>query len=275
MLSLLLIEAAAPQDVPLFWAAKSSNFDTWAGGYDIEFVFAAASEAEVLRQLAPIPDALESLKKYDLQEVCAGLPEWRSRMVRFYPRRLEDMDSRGLEGVAELFGDSANVERLGLSHAATASDRARLFRRIGKFDKSYPQWVAAAQAAGSAWDTISSLTDAMEDAAKAGIETSGEAVEVDRLRQEIDSWRTVGLGRMATAACLELASATTTPEFGMRLWRLGCRWMGELESFPLVGLRAARAAASMWGEPADVEAIDRKIVAEEAEIEAMFGPDSD
>ncbi len=269
ILSMLLVQWGQPDsdDTWLFWTAKTANFDTFAGGYDIEFVFAQLEPNDVLQVIREhgSSEDLEMLAKYDTAEILRSLPEWRVSLATRYPRTVEDMDSRDCEAWADLFGDVAGVERFGLQNAETPDARARLYRRLERYDAAVREWRSAAAAAESSWDRVSRLGNALTDAARVPMPMSAEVDAIDALRSEIPSWNEVGLGRMTTQACYELAAALDGEE-GPRLWRIAEGWRRGLTSFSLVGLRAALAAAHEWGSDAEVATLQSEIDAEHQRI---------
>ena len=54
LLSALLVRYGDANDTIRFWKAKKANFDTWAGGYDIEFVFAFLPPHAVFEHIVKI-----------------------------------------------------------------------------------------------------------------------------------------------------------------------------------------------------------------------------
>jgi hypothetical protein len=132
-------------------------------------------------------------------------------------------------------------------------------------------WREAAKQATTSWDKVSHLSNAISDAAKGGVVSLEDVAEIDRLHVDIPSWHQVGLGRIATEACYELAIASTDPQLGRPLWQTAERWRAGLKSFSLVGLEAAREAAARWGDPADVARLDVAVEAERARIDRSIG----
>lgn len=255
ILSMLLLEWGEPDpnDVWTFWNAKRANFDTWAGGYDIEFVFAQLPPDEVLRLVEERGgrDARDALAKYDLDAVTSVVPRWRDQLARVYPRHLDAFSDATWESWATLFGDREAMERYGLKNADTADDRARLYERLERYDDAASAWCEASRDAESPWDIASRLRSAIAAAARVPLALPAEVDQLDRLRSQIPSWNTVGLGRMSTQACHELAAALDGEE-GARVWAIAERWFDELDSSALVGLQAALAAAQHWGSEQDV-----------------------
>lgn len=132
ILSLLLLEHGDASDTWRFWEAKSANFDTWAGGYDYEFVQAWLSTPELLALAAERGDDWD-------QETLAGREQdrdeqrwagWREALDRRFARSLATMGSREAERWARLFEDRAGVERLGLLNATGPAERARIDREV-------------------------------------------------------------------------------------------------------------------------------------------------
>jgi hypothetical protein len=270
ILSLLLLEHGDSSDAWRFWQAKRANFDTWAGGYDLEFVLACLSPQQLEQMLEQrAPDDLDLLEDYDLEALHAEMGGWRTQMDGRYPRGAEQLTVTDCEIWAELFGDREGLERYGLLGACTPEARACLYRRLERHEDAVACWRAAAARAPSSWDRISLLTHALGDAAKVPLASLDEAAQIDRLRAEVPSWPEVGLGRMATQACYELAAAVDDPACGRALWETAQRWRAELDSFPLAGLRAAREAACRWGTPCEREELTEEIADERARIDAM------
>ena len=268
VLSVLLMELGDASDTSRFWRAKRANFDTWAGGYDIEFVFTWRSASEVLQGL--LPDAMSDEVAVLQSRITAPDPDaqavWRSEVATRFPRSLSTFDDDTAELWAELFGDREGQERFGLLNAPTAESRAYLYRRLERFGEAVGCWREAAKQATTSWDKVSRLSNAISDAAKAGVVSLEDVAEIDRLRADIPSWHQVGLGRSATQGCFELAIASTDPEIGRPLWQTAERWRAGLDSLPLVGLLAAREAAARWGDPDDVARLDAAVEAERARI---------
>jgi hypothetical protein len=268
VLSVLLMELGDASDTSRFWRAKRANFDTWAGGYDIEFVFTWRSASEVLQLL--LPDATSDEVAVLQNRITAPDPDaqavWRSGVAARFPRSLSTFDDDTAELWAELFGDREGQERFGLLNATTATSRGYLYRRLERFGEAVGCWREAAKQATTSWDKVSHLSCAISDAARAGMVSLEDVAEIDRLRADIPSWHQVGLGRSATQACYELAIASAAPEMGRPLWQTAERWRAGLDSLPLVGLEAAREAAARWGDPADVARLDVAIKAERARI---------
>ena len=274
ILSALLLEWAPPDpdDIWLFWTAKRANFDTAAGGYDIEFVFAQHAPSVVRDRIRArgTPEDQEAIAAYDVDDIVDGLPAWRASLARRYARTLEAMTAAEAEAWAEQFGDEEGQERFGLLRATTPEARARLYRRLGRFEAAVPEWEAAAREAESPWDQASRLQSALTDAAKVPMALSSAVEALDALRDQIPSWNEVGLGRMATQACFEHAAALDG-DAGHHSWSVAERWHRDLGSFPLVGRRAALAAAKKWGSASDV---DRLQVAVDEEHQRIYGPDA-
>lgn len=266
LLSVLLLDYGDASDVERLWAAKTANFDTWAGGYDIEFVFAAARREEVLNRIAATPLGVEPLEKYDLDQVCGEVDRFKAGLTRRYPRELSLWSTSDFEHLADVFDDHANIERLGLSNATSPKDRARVYRRVEKYGEAYGEWRNAASEAESAWDKVSHLTQAMVDAEKAGLSTIVEAEEIDALWSDIEGWEQVGLGRIATQACFALSASMGDRETGGRLMTLAQRWRKELTTFHLLGLRAAVDAAEEWGDASELAELEEALLEEERRL---------
>ncbi len=269
ILSLLLVEWGQGEtaDLVRFWRAKRANFDTYAGGYDIDFVFCQHPPEQVFAHLAQDdPDAMASMKRYDPAQILAGLPRWRRALRRRYPRSAAELVPDHAQAWAEAFGDTKAELHYGLQQAQTPADRARLYARLGHPSEALSAWREAAERAESPWDEASALRSAIVCAAQAGVETLEEVQRLDALRGEIPNWGEVGLGRMATQACFSLAAACKTPAHGQALWRTARSWQAELTSFTLVGLRAAQDAAALWGTPEEQGAIQAAHDAEHARI---------
>lgn len=276
ILSILTLEYGDISDIGRFWAAKRANFDTWAGGYDMEFVFAHGSSHDVvglLRERVPAQD-LKLLDRYDeeaVAELAEDLPEWRESLERRYPRSLEAMSNDDFEAWADLFDDPAGIEHFGTLNAEDAEDLARLHERLDNHEKAVDHWRQAAREAEKAWDRISRLRNLLSAAAEASITVTVTDVidEIHHLRSDIPSWPEVGLGRMTTEACYAVAAATKDPESGRHAFGRAQTWRRELKSFPLAGLETAIKAAEAWGEPSDVESLRR---AADEERRRIYGP---
>jgi len=270
ILSLLLLEHGGGdvEDTWRFWLAKTANFDTFAGGYDIEFVVAqGAPEAFVALVGARDPGKLDLLERYDLDAVCQGIDGWRARLrARHHPASLGAFTAVHERVWAEDFGDDAAFASLLMAEAHTAEDRARAFVQLGRHGEALDAWREAAAEAPTAWDRAARLRDALTTAAKVPVATWAEAEQLDALWGEIDNWSGLGLGRQGTQACHELAAAVDDGEVGPRLWQLAERWRSELTSYPLVGLQAAVAAAKRWGTAGEVADLERAAHAEHVRI---------
>ncbi|MEZ4460523.1 MAG: hypothetical protein R3E66_12520 [bacterium] len=272
-LRLLVLGDASDDDIWRFWSAKCANFDTLAGGYDIEFVFAQRPYDEV-RQLVQARGTAKNVAffdKYDGDAIVSDLPAWRTRLVRNYPTSLADFTYQDAASWAELFGDTETYEHYSLLLAGTAQDRANLYRRLERFDAAVDQWRLAAEAATTDWDRAAMLQRLISDAAQVPIHALEEVAQLDALRPNVAEWNDVGLGRMATQACYELAAATRDASAGPTIWKTAERWRKDLSSFTLVGLQAAVAAAEKWGEPYELEALRQAVRAEQARINELLG----
>ena len=176
ILSLLLLEYGdrEPDDTWRFWLAKRANFDTVAGGYDIEFVFSQLAPPQVLKLVearAPAGE-LDMLERYDTAEIVGGLHEWRAAVTARYPRTQADLTPYDCENWAELFGDQAGLERFGLQNAPTPEARAYHFRRLGRYSAAVVEWREAAAGTTDAWDRASLLQRAVSDAAKVPLDNA-------------------------------------------------------------------------------------------------------
>lgn len=271
ILSMLLMNWATPStdNAWLFWKAKRANFDTFAGGYDIEFVFTQCTPDVLHTLLAERGDAKDAkmLARYDADEIVRDVPTWRARLGRMYPQNAASMNAAVCAGWAELFDDHAGHERFGLMNAKTPEARAHLYRRLERFDVAVRAWREAAEHVTSPWDKASRLQSLITDAAKVPMGASAAVEALDALRPQIASWNEVGLGRMATQACYELAAAVPG-EDGATYWATAERWFTELDSFSLVGHRTALAASKRWGSAADVA---RRTQMVNAEHERIYG----
>lgn len=274
ILSMLVLEQSrgAPEDTLRFWAAKTANFDTYAGGYDVEFVFSQRPAAQVLALLRERgdPETLEMLDRYDPEEIEADIPAWRASLARRYPRRPEALEPEALELWAEVFGDLEAVERHGLEAATSAQARAYVYQRVGKHAEELAEWRAAAAEAEQAWERASRLHLAIAAAAKAPMDMRAELAQLEALRLQIPEWPEVGLGRMATEAAYALAAALDDPALARPAWEAGERWRAVARSLPLSGLRAGLAAAERWGRPEQARALSEAVEAEQARIEALL-----
>jgi cytochrome c2 len=270
ILSLLLLEHGGGdlEDTWRFWRAKTANFDTFAGGYDIEFVVAQTDPEAVVQLVTERdPGKLGALQRYDLAQVRQDVEAWRTRLrARHYPRSLAAFTNPHARVWAEDFGDDAALEGLLMAEATTAEDRARAFQQLGKHGEALLAWREAAAAATTAWDRAARLRDAMQSAAKGPVATLAEAEELDGLRSQIDNWHGLGLGRQCTQACHELAAAVDDPQVGPRLWRMAERWRSDLVSYTLVGLQAGVAAAKRWGTASERADLERAAHAEHVRI---------
>ncbi|MEZ4224789.1 MAG: hypothetical protein R3B13_27805 [Polyangiaceae bacterium] len=278
MLSTLLLEFGDEGDAARFWRAKTANFDTSAGGYDIEFIVARldgddvatrVASADIAAALAAMgTDDLDALERYDWAQIRDDLPGWRSSLDRRYSRKAPE-DPQACEAWAELFGDSAGVLHHGLAAANSELDRAYVYRRVGQHAQAARRFREAAGSAADAWERTSRLRDALSEATKAGQTDLESARSIDALRAQIESWNEVGLGRMSTEAVFEQAAIAEDEATGRALFRLAERWRSELRSFFLVGLEAALRAAQRWGSEADVERIRQALHDERARIGAL------
>lgn len=132
ILSLLLLEHGDASDTWRFWEAKSANFDTWAGGYDYEFVQAWLSTPELLALAAERGDDWDqgNIACRELNRDEQRWSGWREALDRRFARSLATMGSREAERWARLFEDRAGVERLGLLTATGPVERARIDREV-------------------------------------------------------------------------------------------------------------------------------------------------
>ena len=271
ILSLLLVELGdgEPADLLRFWRAKRANFDTNAGGYDIEFLFCQYTPERVFELLAEQdPQAQQDLMaRYDPREILEDLPRWRRSLTRRYPRRVEQLADYA-EDWAETFGDPDAQLNFGLQNAQTPDERARLYQRLQRHPEALREWRLVAEEADSAWDQASALRSAMECAAQAGIETTTEARALDDLRHQIPNWNGLGLGRMSTQACYALAATARSTQTGGSLWATARSWHADLDSFTLVGLKTALQAAELWGSTRDQQALQ---AAHDAEHTRIYG----
>jgi len=138
ILSLRLLELSDgdPADIWRFWSAKVANFDTFAGGYDVQFVFAQLPPVQVRAVLETLGSSvdLEGFDGFDAEAIVAELPAWRERLARFYPSDVAEYTHDHAAHLADLFGDTAGYERHGLQLAETAKDRAYLYRNLEQFE---------------------------------------------------------------------------------------------------------------------------------------------
>jgi hypothetical protein len=153
----------------------------------------------------------------------------------------------------------------------TSQDRAYLCRRLERFDAAVDHWRLAANDATTDWDRASMLQRLIADAARVPLSVLEEVAQLDVLRDHIPEWNGIGLGRIATQSCYELAAATTDSAAGRVIWEVAERWRQELSSFTLVGLQAAVEAAEKWGEPHEQEELREAARAERARIDQMLG----
>ena len=270
ILSLLLVKHGDgdPADLLRFWRAKQANFDTSAGGYDIEFVFCQHPVARVLEVLdAHDPEASAQLEaRYDPADIVEDLERWRASLTRRYPRSPAELVGIHAESWADTFGDTEGQLRFGLLNASGPRDRAALYRRLERHADALEAWREVADTAESDWDRASALNRAIEAAALASVETTSEVRTLNTLRHQVPNWGGLGIGRMSTQACFSLAAAAHTPEIGEELWATARSWQADLRSFTLLGLRTALQAAQRWGAPEDREALEAAIDVEHRRI---------
>lgn len=267
-LSTLLLECGAADDAVLFWAAKIANFDTWAGGYDLEFVFALGDPEATRRALIARGEAqTTTLQSLDLAELVAELPAWRATLSERVPRDLASLKLAAALEIAEVFEDREAIERLGLAAAGGPADLARLYRRLGQPAVALLHSRAVAAAATTSWDRAAAHVQAVRDAARAQADALVDVEALDALRQEIPSWPRVGLGRHATQVAYELAAVQPAPT-GAAVFARAQLWRAELTGFPLAGLEAASRAAEKWGSPEEQAELGAALLRERAALRA-------
>lgn len=261
LLSALLLDHGDEEDVWRFWCARRANFDTMAGAYDLEFVFAAAppERARALVEHLGGPSDRALLARLDLRALRAGLPAWRARLTERFPRAAEDLDAAEVEAWAELFGDDALLERLALARVADPEELARHHRGRGRHAEAVDAWLQALAGAEAPWDRLSVLARLLEDAAEAPRDLSEALAVAEALWPRVPGLGEVGLGRQLVVGVLRLAAATESPELGGRALDLGLAWGAEVSWLPLAGLEAGLTAARRWGQPAQVEALQRAV----------------
>ncbi len=274
LLSLRLLELSDGDldDVWRFWRAKTANFDTFAGGYDIEFVFALRPTEPVRSVLETFgsSDDLEMFDRYDPEEVVAELPRWRARLAKYYPTDVADFTHHDAAHIAEAFGDTAAYEHHSLQLAESAKDRAYIYRNLERFESAVRYWREAAGEANTDWDRASLLIHAITDAARVPMDARADVAQLDALRSGIPSWNEVGLGRMATQACYEWAATSVDADAGREVFQTAQRWRDELASFTLVGLEAAVAAAERWGAGEELRELQDAALAERRRIDQLL-----
>lgn len=246
-------------DTLRFWRAKHANFDTYAGGYDREFIFSLLSADDVfalMKKHTPERqhqerDAMEPFE--DVEEMTL----WRESLNRRFPQSFETFTDSMFESWAETFGDRTNQIQFGLQRAKSHQDRARVFERANDHRQALAEWEKAASETTSAADKISLLTKALHAAAECRCDALDVARQIDELATNVDGWNTNRLGFMATGACYR-AAALSNEERGEELWKLASSWQA-YEHLSVAFLEHALIGAKKWGSANDAIQIERTI----------------
>lgn len=268
ILSARLLDHGEEEDAWRFWCAKRANFDTMAGAYEVEFVFAAAppGRARGLVEHLGGPSDRALLARLDLPGILAGLPAWRARLAARYPRDPDRLDADDVAAWAELFEDTELLDELALARATDPEQRARHHRSRGRHAEAIDAWLAHLAGCEAPWDRLSALARLLEDAALAPRDLRGELEEAERLWTALPGLGEVGLGRQLVSGTFQLAAVTEDAELGALALRLGEAWRAELSWLPLAGLQAGLKAARRWGSPAEVEDLQRAVGREQRRL---------
>lgn len=252
----LLASFKNPDDIPLFYNAKHSNFDA-SFVIDNEFMFYALEDKTGRFIKNNFPEIYDDLQELYSQYSCASaLEEWWTQLSSNYPKQEADehlytlyqrhlyldnyeLAKKYLEAWNETTSDSVNKQNT-LKHAYT---------ELKEYLKVIELLKEELAASDSHWDSISCYRDLLDFYTKTEqSENASKTVDcIDKELEEFSDWKNVGLGRMTIEKIFEFSLLTDNTAFGIKAFNIAYKWLRKIKyDLSYVGLDTALKAANKY-----------------------------
>lgn len=254
----LLARFNNPSDIPLFYRAKHSNFDTGCG-FDKEFIYTALREKTEEYVLKNYPELYVDIKGgYTDMNLSESLDEWWSNLSQQFPKDEKD------ESLLELYERNMYFENMNRAKEYLAKWKNRepdseqkdgtlkyAYIELGEIPSAIEIVKKELTAKETNWDKASCNLDLLQlytkIASKDGLQT---IKAIDHEFNQFESWKQVGLGRIAVHAAFEYSIAARDMNLSKSAFKIAYSWFKKMDSVALVGLeaglRAAKKCFSPW-----------------------------
>lgn len=280
----LLASFKNPDDIPLFYNAKHSNFDT-SFVIDNDFMFYALEDKTERFVKDNLPEIYDHLQELYSQYSCASaLEEWWTQLSSNYPKQeadehlytlyqrhlyLENYESAKnyLEAWNETTPDSVNKQST-LKHAYTE------LKEYLKVIELLKEELAASDAH---CDNVSCYRGLLDFYTRT--EQSENALStincIDKELKQFSDWKNVGLGRMTIEQIFEFSLSTDNPVLGIKAFDIAYKWLRKIQyGISYVGLDTALKAANKYDLTIEAQKLEKLLVAEQHRIEKDFKQNS-
>jgi len=252
----LLARAKNPEDIPLFYRAKQANFDTYSG-FDLEFAYYALKEATEPYLKTHHSELYEALQgTYETRRLASRLERWWKRVEARYPDSLslEPLNTRFERAIYFEAWDEAKalLEQWNAQEPESAQKQDHLIHGyIALKEYTIALEISQHQCASlkDPWERASAYHNLLKLYTKSGAPKEGlDALKaIDCAFKDFDSWKAVGLGRMAIHEAFCFALETPELATALQAFEIGDRWFCEIDYLMYVGLDTGAKAASRCG----------------------------
>ncbi|MGP4716458.1 hypothetical protein ACTXGL_07450 [Psychrobacter sp. T6-6] len=280
----LLASFKNPDDIPLFYNAKHSNFDA-SFVIDNEFMFYALEDKTGRFIKNNFPEIYDDLQELYSQYSCASaLEEWWTQLSSNYPKQEADehlytlyqrhlyldnyeLAKKYLEAWNETTPDSVNKQNT-LKHAYT---------ELKEYLKVIELLKEELAASDSHWDSISCYRDLLDFYIKTEqSENASKTVDcIDKELEEFSDWKNVGLGRMTIEKIFEFSLLADNTAFGIKAFNIAYKWLRKIKyDLSYVGLDTALKAANKYHLTIQANKLEKLLMAVQYRTEKDLMPKS-
>lgn len=273
----LLTSFENPDDIPLFYNAKYSNFDA-SFAIDSEFMFYALgdyTETFIEDNFPEIYDDLQGI--YDPCDYNGALEEWWTHLSSDYPEQEADEDLYTLYQ-RHFYLDNYELAKKYLeawnqATPDTINKKSALKYAYIELKEYLPviellkEEVAASD---SHWDSVSCYSDLLKFYTRTEqSENASRTVDcIDKELERFSDWKNVGLGRMTIEQIFEFSLLTDNTEFGIKAFNIAYKWSRKIKyNLSYVGLETALKAADKYALALELHKLEELLIIENHRIE--------
>lgn len=273
----LLTSFENPDDIPLFYNAKYSNFDA-SFAIDSEFMFYALgdyTETFIEDNFPEIYDDLQGI--YDPCDYNGALEEWWTHLSSDYPEQEFDEDLYTLYQ-RHFYLDNYELAKKYLEAWNEATPDSINKKSVLKYAyielKEYSQVIELLKeelvTSDSHWDSISCYRDLLDFYTRTEqSENASKTVDcIDKELEKFSDWKNVGLGCMTIEQIFEFSLLTDRTEYGIEAFNIAYKQLGEIKyDFPYAGLEIAMKAAKKYALALESNELEKRLMAEKNRVE--------
>jgi hypothetical protein len=280
----LLTSFENPDDIPLFYNAKYSNFDA-SFAIDSEFMFYALgdyTETFIEDNFPEIYDDLQGI--YDPCDYNGALEEWWTHLSSDYPEQESDEDLYTLYQ-RHFYLDNYELAKKYLEAWNEATPDSINKKSVLKYAyielKEYSQVIELLKeelaTSDSHWDSISCYRDLLDFYTRTEqSENASKTVDcIDKELEKFSDWKNVGLGRMTIEQIFGFSLLTDNTAFGIKAFNIAYKWLRKIKyDLSYVGLDTALKAANKYDLTIQANKLEKLLMAVQYRIEKDLMPKS-